>query len=277
MTTRASRSDWNHSRCKHSSRIPSPSRVNSSSAHAQERLERISALHDIDMAITTPLSLQATLDVLLEKVTDRLRVDCAAVALIQPVTHELVYAANHRFDAFFEDGLLKVNEGIAGRVAHTGEVAAIPDVRAEPGFVRAAIADRLGLVSYLAVPLQARGEILGVLELATRQRHEFAPEEIDFFVTLAGQAAIVIDNSRMYEEAVRRAAQLSKALLCHSLYVTGCCFALLPQEVTTLQHSQSPGYTACFASTLPATWRPDPYQDWTFTSKQTLALNVVKG
>jgi hypothetical protein len=42
----------------------------------------------------------------------------------------------------------------------------------------------------------------------------------------------------------------------------------------TLRHSQSPGYTACFASTLPATRRPDPYQDWIFTSKQTPALVI---
>ncbi len=183
-------------------------------AHAVERLERISALHDIDVAITSPLGLQATLDVLLEKVTERLRVDAAAVALatavafIDPKTRKLVYAAKRGLNGeFFVDGLLKVKEGIAGQVAHSGEVAAVPDVKAEPGFVRAAIAERLGLVSYLAVPLQARGEILGVLELATRQRHDFLPEEIDFFVTLAGQAAIVIDNSRMYEQAVRRAAQ----------------------------------------------------------------------
>ena len=181
---------------------------------AQERLERISSLHDIDVAITSPLGLQATLDVLLEKVTERLGVDTAAVALAAAVafidqeTRELVYVAKRGLDGeFFVNGLLKVNEGIAGRVAHTGEAAAIPDVRAEAGFARAAIAERLGIVSYLAVPLQARGEILGVLELATRQRHAFAPEEVDFFVTLAGQAAIVIDNSRMYEEAARRASQ----------------------------------------------------------------------
>jgi hypothetical protein len=43
-----------------------------------------------------------------------------------------------------------------------------------------------------------------------------------------------------------------------SLYVTGCCFASLSQGVTTLVTQ---------LHWLPATWRPDPYQDWTFTSK----------
>ncbi len=160
------------------------------------------------MAIVSRLSLYERLSVLLEKVTGRLQVDAAAVALINPDTRELTYAARRGLDGeFFVDGLLKVKEGIAGQVAHSGEIAAIPDVRAEPRFVRAAIAERLGIASYLAVPLRARGEIIGVLELATRERHTFLPEEVDFFVTLAGQAAIAIDNARMFEEAARRAAQ----------------------------------------------------------------------
>ena len=177
-------------------------------AHAVERLERISALHDIDVAIMSQLDLEKRLDILLEKVTERLRVDAAAVALIDPDTHELNYAARRGLNGeFFADGLLKVKEGIVGQVAHNGEAAAIPDVRLEPRFVRRAVAERLGIVSYLAVPLRARGAIIGVLELATRARHEFLPEEIDFFATLAGQAAIALENARLFEEARRRAAQ----------------------------------------------------------------------
>ncbi len=177
-------------------------------AHAVERLERISALHNIDVAITSSLELYERLDTLLEKVTERLRVDAAAVALINPDTHELNYAARRGLDGeFFVDGLLSVNEGIAGQVAHSGEVAVIPDVSAEPRFVRRAIAARLGIVSYLAVPLRARGVIIGVLELATRERHKFLSEEIDFFVTLAGQAAIAIENARLFDETRRQAAQ----------------------------------------------------------------------
>jgi hypothetical protein len=42
-----------------------------------------------------------------------------------------------------------------------------------------------------------------------------------------------------------------------SLYVAGCCFALLPQEDTTLRHG------AMAPHRLPATWWPDPYQNWT--------------
>jgi GAF domain-containing protein len=217
-------------------------------AHAVERLERISALHDIDVAIMSQLDLEKRLDILLEKVTERLRVDATAVALIDPDTHELNYAARRGLNGeFFADGFLKVKEGIAGRVAHSGEVAAIPDVRLEPRFVRRDLAEQLGIVSYLAVPLKVRGAIIGVLELATRERHEFLPEEIDFFVTLAGQAAIALENARLFEEARRRAAQQGAlAETAGAILATLQVEALWPAVMTAVQETLSADRAAVY-------------------------------
>ncbi|MBI5302246.1 MAG: GAF domain-containing protein [Chloroflexi bacterium] len=173
---------------------------------AQERLARLGALHEIDAAIISQRSLEETLNVLLAKVTERLQVDATAVALVEPETRELVYTARRGLDEeFFKSGLLKVGEGVVGQVALQGEPIAIANVSAEPRFVRRAIAEQLGLVSYLAVPLRTQSGIIGVLELATRKRYHFPSEEIDFFMMLAGQAAIAIENARLFcEEQTRR-------------------------------------------------------------------------
>ncbi len=204
-------------------------------AQAQERLQRISALHAIDLAITSRLTLAEALAVLLQQVTERLDVDAAALALIDPVSGALNYAArrgagdidDHAARDFFPDGLLKRAEGVAGEVAHSGQPCFIPDVQADPRFVRKEVAAALGLHSYIAAPLPARGEILGVLEMATRQIHTFPDEEMAFFVTLAGQAAILIANTRMTEEALQRAAQ-QRAL------VEGAAAILTTQEEAAL-------------------------------------------
>ena len=178
-------------------------------AHSQEQLARLSALHEIDAAILSQRSLEDTLNVLLGKVTERLRVDAAAVALVEPETRELVYTARRGLDeGFFKSGLLRVKEDIAGHVADTGEPIAIADVSAEPRFVRRAVARQLGIVSYVAVPLRTRSGIIGVLELATREPHLFPPEEVGFFVTLAGQAAIAIEITRLFEEEQTRRREL---------------------------------------------------------------------
>jgi signal transduction histidine kinase len=71
-----------------------------------------------------------------------------------------------------------------------------PNTR-DPEFFR-----RYGLVSYLGVPLVVQ-KILGVISFYTKEEHEFSESEIQFLSTLAGQAAIAIHNSQLYEELVK--------------------------------------------------------------------------
>jgi signal transduction histidine kinase len=67
------------------------------------------------------------------------------------------------------------------------------------------------LISYLGVPLIVKDEILGVLSFYTKEQHEFSDEEVEFLSTLAGQAAIAIHNSQLYEETRNQAVELEKA------------------------------------------------------------------
>src|SRR5690606_16990613 len=64
----------------------------------QERLERITSLHEIDRAITGSLDLSLTLDVVLQQVTRRLKVDAASILLVQPASERLVFGASRGFE-----------------------------------------------------------------------------------------------------------------------------------------------------------------------------------
>jgi len=57
-----------------------------------------------------------------------------------------------------------------------------------------------GLVSYVGLPLVARDEALGVLNVYSREERDFGAEEIDFLMTLAGQAAMAIHNAQLHEQ-----------------------------------------------------------------------------
>jgi signal transduction histidine kinase len=59
---------------------------------------------------------------------------------------------------------------------------------------------RHGLVSYLGLPLTARGDLLGIISLYNKHEHDFTNEEVAFFTTLGGQAAIALQNARLFEE-----------------------------------------------------------------------------
>jgi GAF domain-containing protein len=70
---------------------------------------------------------------------------------------------------------------------------------------------RQRIVSYLGIPLVVKKRVLGVLVFLTREDHLFTNEEIEFFTTLAGEAAIAIDNSQLYEQSRIQAVELEKS------------------------------------------------------------------
>src|SRR5690606_3584523 len=65
-----------------------------------------------------------------------------------------------------------------------------------------------GLVSTLVIPLIAKEELLGVMAFYTREPHAFSDDEIEFLTTIAGQAAIGIYHSKLYEEVRRKNNEL---------------------------------------------------------------------
>ncbi|MFJ9820713.1 SpoIIE family protein phosphatase [Streptomyces sp. NPDC101151] len=102
----------------------------------------------------------------------------------------------------------------------TGEVVLVPQVKDEdlPRIARspeaAVLLGRAGLHSYLAVPLIARGEVLGALDLKrTRNPAPFGEDDVLLARELAARAAVQIDNARWYQNARNTALTLQRSLL----------------------------------------------------------------
>jgi signal transduction histidine kinase/DNA-binding response OmpR family regulator len=171
----------------------------------KHNLERIRALHEIDLAITSTLDLRTILDVLLEKIdlflvyptASTIRLLNKESGALEPVAcrnlNEVVWKADE----------WKSGRGPANTVFQDKALLMVGNVQTDPRIRDREFFQRYGLVSYLGVPLIAKREVLGVLGLYTKKEHEFGAEEIEFFNTLAGQAAIAINNAQLYEEMVR--------------------------------------------------------------------------
>lgn len=80
----------------------------------------------------------------------------------------------------------------------------------------AALLAQAGLHAYLAVPLIARGEVLGALDLCrARNPQPFDPDDIVLAGELAARAAVRIDNARLYQNQRRTALTLQRHLMTH--------------------------------------------------------------
>ncbi len=177
------------------------------------RLGRLQALRNIDLAITASTDLHITLNVVLDELTQRLRVDAADVLLLNRQTRMLEHAAGRGFrTAALQHTRLQLGEGNAGRAALERRLISIPDLRsAGDAFSRAPLLASEGFAAYFAAPLLAKGHVIGVLETFHRTPLHPDREWLDFLEALAGQAAIAIENATLFDELQRSNVQLALA------------------------------------------------------------------
>ena len=181
----------------------------------QRQLQRLNALRTIDMAISSSFDMQVSLDILLQEVRTQLGVDAAAVLLLRPETLTLEYAAGNGFySAAIQDTHVRIGKGAAGRAALERRQTHLEDLsQAGSNFTRREILHTDGFVSYFVTPLITKGDVKGVLEIYHRSVLRTNPEWLGFLDTLAGQAAIAIENAQLFESLRRSNIQLEQRVL----------------------------------------------------------------
>ncbi|MDE3090901.1 MAG: PAS domain S-box protein, partial [Chloroflexota bacterium] len=201
------------------------------------RLKQVQALHAIDVAIGSSLDLRVTLNVFLEQVTALLGIHAAETLLLNPHTHILEYASARGFRTkALQQTHLRLGDGYAGRAALERRTISIANL-AEPEnrFGRSPLFADEGFVAYYAVPLIAKGYVRGVLELFHRAPFEPDQEWLDFLQTLAGQAAIAIDNASLFDDLQRSNIELG---LAYDTTIEGWSRALDLRDKETEGHTQ---------------------------------------
>jgi PAS domain S-box-containing protein len=178
----------------------------------QRQLKHLSALRIIDIAISSSFDLSVILEVLLQQVLLQLGIDASAVLLFNNHLQTIEYAASR---GFHSNGLhhtrLKLGEGYASKAVLERKIIHISDLM-ETGSKLASILplENESFVDYYAVPLIAKGEVKGVLEIYQRSHISADREWLDFLEALAGQAAIAIDNAQLFENLQRSNAELER-------------------------------------------------------------------
>ncbi len=109
---------------------------------------------------------------------------------------------------------LGVGEGIAGRIARDGCPLRVPDVPSESAHAsRFDLLTGLETRSVLGVPLKNRGAVVGVLEVVNREGDvPFSDADLELLGAIANQAAVALDNVRLYDRLALRVEQSQDAL-----------------------------------------------------------------
>ncbi len=178
----------------------------------QHQLRRLNGLRAIDVAISSSFDVHVILDIILQQVLFQLGVDAAAVLLVNSEEQTIEYAASRGFRSeALHHTQLKLDQGYAGRAVRELHTIHVPDLSA-PGIKLAAVIQLAeeDFVNYYGTPLIAKGEVQGVLEIYHRSPLNPDREWLDFLETLAGQAAIAIDNAQLFDALQRSNAELER-------------------------------------------------------------------
>ena len=177
---------------------------------AQERLARLTTLREIDMAISANLSMEGIIKVVLEKISPHIWVDAVGISLMDWGQKRTILARTHLpGDVSIEGEAFGLSDSLLYQLGVEKKPVIIYDVKSDPRLQNHRnIIRKYNLCSYIGVPLVVQDKPIGVLHLLTTQPKEFSKEDMNFFTTLAGQAAISVQNARLYEEAKKRAQNM---------------------------------------------------------------------
>ncbi len=202
----------------------------------KRRLERLSSLRSIDQAITGNLDLRLTLNIVVTQLMQQLGVDAVCILLYQSDLQQLQFITG---EGFHTDAMryarLRLGEGYAGKAALERRMVHISDLtKQEYGFDRAPSFKKEGFVEYYGLPLTSKGKVIGVLELFNRSSIQVDSEWLTFLDTLAGQAAIAIDNIELFSKLQQTNIELVHA---YDTTIEGWAKALELRDMETKDHS----------------------------------------
>lgn len=171
--------------------------------------KRIELLHDITASITRTLDRRVLLDTLSTTLKNLSPYSTTILRLFNKTTGQLESVTAGWLDS--DTNVPIPSNGLSRLVMAQKQPVVVQNLQTDPRVTRPDYWRSHGLVSYVGIPLIAENHLLGVLAFYLNQRHEFPKEELEFLSTLAGQIAITLYNSELYERTRQQAVDLEEA------------------------------------------------------------------
>ncbi len=167
-------------------------------------VRELTLLQESTYLILSSADLDTVLHQILLMVRNYFGVKNCAVFLVDPGTRELYCRAQTGYESTTERRFRIGHDGVIGWAAETRAPVYVADVSREPRYV----CGDANVRSELAAPLMVRDELIGVLNIESHQPEYFTQDKIELFVLFSAQAAVALENARLYATERRRMRQI---------------------------------------------------------------------
>ncbi len=181
----------------------------------RHRAEEMTALFDIGITVTSGLNMEQVLRTLLEKCRQVLPVEAFYIGILDSdtglINHPLAYDMGEYPQIPPRD--IRKNPGLSGHVLNTRQTLYIPDMTSPDAIKTFQIFRTTGTPTqaYVGVPMIVGDHVVGVISMQSYQSNAYDPGQIRLLETIATQAAVAIENSRLYAKAQQEILEREKA------------------------------------------------------------------
>jgi diguanylate cyclase (GGDEF)-like protein/PAS domain S-box-containing protein len=173
----------------------------------RRRAQELSLLYEISRQTTESLDLDQVLQRIARVAVDAVGADAASLNLLtEPGQAQTV--ASVGLSPRFRGRTTVRPTGVTMTVITTGKPVVVSDAQAEDPIVNPIITQE-GMRSFAALPLAGPARVIGAMMVFFRNQRSFSDEDIRLLSTIANQAAVSIENARLFQQEQRRANQLA--------------------------------------------------------------------
>jgi PAS domain S-box-containing protein len=167
--------------------------------------EDLSALNAIAGVVTQSLNLDTVLSSALDKTLEIMRKNTGGILLLNTENKMLCYRVHRGLsDGFVRDMCFRLGEGIDGKVAQTGETILVENTSTDPHVTHLDILDIEGIKAFVCVPLISKGNVLGIINIASHEAGKLSSEDTQLLDSIASQIAIAIENASLHQEVLHK-------------------------------------------------------------------------
>lgn len=168
----------------------------------EQQLARAEALIVLSRVLTSTLNLPALLTLITNAACEITNSEGSSILLLDRKSGELYFEAATGGSSSIKRVIVPLDSSIAGQVCKTGVPIKVADAQRDSRLYKGADEQSSFTTrSLLAVPLKVKDKTIGVLEAVNKKGGEFSDEDTETLTTLAAQAAIAIENARLFEQS----------------------------------------------------------------------------
>jgi GAF domain-containing protein/two-component sensor histidine kinase len=173
----------------------------------ERRARQLAVVNRVGLDITSILDLDQLTQRVVEAIRDAFGYYYVGVAMVEGDSIVLRASVGGDVPGWTASGVRHpIGEGIVGAAATSGELILAGDVSLDPRYLP--IPEITQTRSELALPLKAKGTVLGVLDVESERANAFGEEDLAVLTALASQLSVAVENALLYEAQAQYAASL---------------------------------------------------------------------